>query len=217
MEKGKGLILGVVGRARSGKNTFADYLVEIFDKRHQRHFQQTAFATQLKLMCKEYFGLSNEQLWGEKKEIQDERFIKPPPKAIASSAAAAQYWTPREIMQELGGFYRRIDHDFWVKSLERHLHDMRIEDAIVTDVRHINECEYVKNNQGILIKVIRENADEIHGMQHESETALDDKPSNYFDLTVVNNWGLKELKVAAEESSDMIINLENLIKKGRIV
>jgi hypothetical protein len=91
------------------------------------------------------------------------------------------------------------------------------QDAIITDVRHINECEYVKKNQGVLIKVTRESADKIHGMEHESETALDGFSNDYFDLTIVNNWGLKELRVAAEEASDMIINLENLIKKGRIV
>ncbi len=50
-------------------------------------------------------------------------------------------------MQELGGFYRRIDHDFWVKSLNLHLITNDIKDAIITDVRHINECEYIKINK----------------------------------------------------------------------
>jgi len=218
------MIIGIVGKARSGKDTFGEYLIECLKERHNRFFRLVAFAAQLKTMCKLHFGLSNDQLWGDKKEIEDKRFPRYP--NINWSGATFKCgtvmeplccWTPREIMQELGSFYRRIDHDFWVRSLDQYLKRMIPQDAIITDVRHINECQYVKNNEGILIKVIREDADEIHGMQHESETALDDRPEGYFDLTVVNNWGLKELQVAAEESSDAIIMIENLINKGRIV
>lgn len=209
--------IGIVGHARVGKDTFAEYLTECLKERHQRDFEHVAFAKQLKIMCKEHFELSDEQLWGNEKEIDDKRFIKPPPKAIASSMVLSTYWTPREIMQELGGFYRRIDRDFWVKSLNLHLISNDIKDAIITDVRHINECEYVKINKGVLIKIIREDADEIHGMQHESETALDDKPASYFDIEINNVGTLEDLYGAAEDTSDAIIIIENMINKGRIV
>jgi hypothetical protein len=211
------MIIGISGKARSGKDQFGEYLIECLRERHKRFFRPVAFAAQLKTMCKLHFGLSNDQLWGDKKEEPDERFHRPVEDWKNSKGAVSMYWTPREIMQELGGFYRRIDNKFWVKSLDQYLESMNVRDAIITDVRHINECEYVKKNQGVLIKVTRESADKIHGMHHESETALDDRPEGYFDLTIVNDWGLKELQVAAEEASDMIINLENLIKKGRIV
>jgi len=214
------MIIGIHGKARSGKDQFGKYLMEYLKERHDRNFRHVAFATQLKLMCKEHFELSDDQLWERGKNIRetpDERFIKPPPKAISSGMMTALYWTPREIMQELGSFYRRIDYDFWVKTLDRHLKKTGVEDVIITDVRHINECEYVKNNQGVLIRVIRESADEIHGMQHESEIALDDKPRDYFDIEINNCGTLENLYDAAEDASDAIIMIENLIKKGRIV
>ena len=207
------MIIGVTGKARSGKNQFAEYLTECLKERHQRNFEHVAFAKPLKMMCKEHFELSDDQLWERGKNIRetpDNRFRKP-------GFPHGHCWTPREIMQELGGFYRRIDHDFWVKALNLHLIGNDIKDAIITDVRHINECEFVKMNKGVLIKIFRENADEIHGMQHESETALDDRPGNYFDIEINNCGTLEDLYIAAKDSSNAIMMIENMINKGRIV
>ena len=209
------MIIGMVGKARSGKDTFAMYLMECLKKRHQRYFKHAAFAAQLKAMCQEHFELSYEQLWGNQKEIEDKRFFKSSVKV--NNVNYGEFWTPREIMQELGGFYRRIDHGFWVKSLNLHLITNDIKDAIITDVRHINECEYIKINKGVLIKIVRKNADEIHGMHHESETALDGFSDDYFDIEINNFGTLENLREAAEDTSDAIIMMENMIKKGRIV
>ena len=219
------MIIGVTGKARSGKDTFAEYLIECLKKRHQRNFEHAAFAKQLKMMCKEHFELSDEQLWGDEKERPDDRYLKPHSEwkdeviehELGNSSGTVIYWTPREIMQELGGFYRRIDHYFWVKTLNNHLISNDIKDSIITDVRHINECEFVKINKGVLIKIFREDADEIHGMQHESEIALDGKSGNYFDVEINNCGTLEDLYTAAEDSSDAIIMIENMINKGRIV
>ena len=205
--------IGIHGKARSGKDQFGEYLIECLKKRHQKKFKHASFAMQLKMMCKEHFELSDDQLWESGKNIRetpDNRFRK-------SGFPHGYYWTPREIMQELGSFYRRIDYDFWVKTLDRYLKKVGLEDVVITDVRHVNECEFVKNNQGVLIKVVREVADKIHGMQHESETALDDRPAGYFDIEIGNDGTLEDLYNAAEDTSDAIIILENMINKGRIV
>ena len=223
MEERKGLIIGLSSKARCGKDTFAEYLIECLKERHQRNFKQVAFAKQLKMMCKEHFELSDDQLWESGKNIRetpDKRFVKDESilaPEYEGNTDLVEYWTPREIMQELGGFYRRIDRDFWVKDLNLYLIGNDIKDAIITDVRHINECEFVKINKGVLIKIIREDADEIHGMEHESETALDDRPKDYFDIEINNVGTLEDLYIAAKDSSDAIIMIENMINKGRIV
>ena len=224
------MISAISGKARSGKNQFAEYLIECLKERHQRDFKEVAFATQLKTMCKNHFKLTYDQLWGDDKEKPDIRYFHPdrqgiPPYCLGNREDGKgleyieerKFWTPREIMQELGGFYRRIDYNFWVTALDKYLKKEVIKDAIITDVRHVNECEYVKKNQGVLIKVIRENADKIHGMDHESETALDDRPEDYFDIEINNSGTLEDLYTAAEETSDAIIMIENMINKGRIV
>jgi hypothetical protein len=211
------MIIGLTAKARSGKDQFGEYLIKCFEDNHDRIFIKTAFADELKQMCSEQFGLSFDQLWGDKKEIPDDRFIKPIRPfctGLGKDDLPNSYWTPREIMQEIGSFYRKIDYGFWVRALDKGLSKSDYKDFIITDVRHINECEYVKNKGGILIHIIREDADKIHGMDHESETALNEY-TNY-DIEIDNNGTLDDLYKAAERTSDAIVTIERMMKKGEV-
>jgi hypothetical protein len=196
-------VIGLVGVARSGKDTLAGHLQNIFNEKYDRHFKLMAFADVLKKMCQKHFDLSIEQLWGNAKEIPDKKYKK---------MGLDEYWTPREIMQEIGEFYRKIDYDFWVKTLSKNIVD---EDVLITDVRYINEADFVRENKGFLIKVVRDADNKIHGSDHGSETGLD----NYygFDLVITNNGTLDDLKDAAVNIAGVLISLEKLSEKGRII
>jgi hypothetical protein len=193
------MIIGIIGKARSGKDTFAGMFAKEINRDAFPPYVMMAFAQELKNRCQKDFDLSYEQLWGDDKEALDKRYPK------IKNHPAASYWTAREIMQEYGQFYRTIDYDFWVKNLFRVIEDKEYPNVIITDVRHINEADSVLEHGGVLIKVIRNNAPQIHGEQHISETALDDYRK--IDFTVVNNFGLKEL----EESA---IEVVSFIKEG---
>jgi len=202
-------VLGISGHARSGKNTFADFLVEEF-LLNGRYFHQIAFADELKRLCMSMFGLEQDQLWGNKKEHPDLRFVKGSHYGLSSNPS--EYWTPREIMQEVGSFFRKIDYDFWVKVVDKSLKQQASNgsgrsDWIITDVRHLNEAWYVKEN-GFLINIVRPDADEIHGMTHESETALDEYKD--YDLVITNSGKLEDLQKAAKDAVNLILKLENL-------
>jgi len=206
------MIVGISGKARSGKNQFSEYLREIFEKKYNRVFNPIAFADELKEMCMSHFGLSSDQLWGNDKEKMTS-FDKNRNGYIGISSNPSDYWTAREIMQELGSFYRKIDYDFWVKRVDRTIKRTGWKDVIITDARHVNECEYVKSN-GILIRVKRESADKIHGMDHESETSLDNTKNDYFDIDISNDGTLEDLYIAAENAAKAILMMED-IKRGR--
>jgi hypothetical protein len=200
------MIIGICYKARVGKDTFGGFLKECFEDRHDRYFETTAFAFMLKCMCMEHFDLTYEQLYGDRKEEQDKRY----PKRLTGFSN----WTSREIMQEIGSFYRKIDYNYWVRKLDAHIKDSGFEDVIITDVRYKNEAEYVKNNGGVLIHIKRSSVDKIHGMTHESETSLDDLPSDYFHIEIQNDGTLEDLYDIAEDTSDAIIIMENMIKRG---
>ena len=204
MGKRKGLILGISGHARVGKDTFAEYLINIFSSEHNREFKVTAFAYRLKQMCLEHFNLSREQLWGDKKE-EETFFIK----------ENHVCWTSREIMQELGSFYRKIDYDFWVRKIDENWRYNNCPDLVITDVRHINECEYIKQ-KGILISISRDSKDKIHGMDHESETALDEFDQDYFDINIFNDGTLEDLKKIANNTAEVILKLEDIRGQRRM-
>lgn len=65
------MIVGISGRANSGKDTVANYLV------NQYKFTKIALADPLKRFVMEVFDFSEEQLWGssEKREEPDKRYI----------------------------------------------------------------------------------------------------------------------------------------------
>jgi hypothetical protein len=191
------MIVGIAGKARAGKDTLGGYL----ELRSDMIFIKTAFARALKDLCMTSFDLSYDQLYGELKEVPDKRYKKP---------NSDDFWTPREIMQSVGSFYRSVDYDYWVKQLDKEtlLGKDKGYSFVITDVRHINECEYVKNN-GVLVKIIRGEEQKIHGMDHESETALDGKPDEYFDIIVYNDASIEDLAKAA----DGIISYAEVMKK----
>lgn len=217
------MIIGIAGKARSGKNQFAEYLVKYFKDGFQREFRLGAFADALKNMCMEHFNLTKDQLWGDQKELEDKRYSKVPHvwdqrRAngwwCGSCEPLPEWWTPREIMQALGGFYRSIDYDFWIKKFDEYYKSNESSDVIITDARHINECKYVRTNKGILIKIFRDQADEIHGMEHESETALD----NYkdFDIYINNSGPIEDLEQSAFDTVNVIISIEKYVSEGGV-
>ena len=207
------MLIGIVGKARTGKDTFAEMLAEeIFDQFGKRVVLM-AYAQELKLRVQKDFDLSYEQLWGNAKEEPDTRYEKRlgttctgtdhyPPGSIYPPV----YWTPREIMQAYGEFYRSIDQQFWVNNLFRAIKDKEYEGVIITDVRHPNEADPIKDvEDGYIIKVISNRDDKpgIHGANHISETAMD----NYerVDFVVENDEGLEELKQKSKEALQFIV------------
>jgi hypothetical protein len=217
------MIIGVAAKARSGKDTLAKFIKEEFEEKHNRKFYDAAFAFELKNMCKFQFGLSDDQLWGDKKEDADKRFLKDKFQWVVEhfgDVDSVEYWSPREIMQEVGALYRKIDYDFWVKGLRKFLRHEKLqghEDFIITDVRHINEARFIKSKKGFLIRIERdvENRDQIHGPAHESETGLEGYKD--FDMYIDNNGDLDDLKASSYNIVNGILSIEKLIKNGRII
>jgi hypothetical protein len=113
-------------------------------------------------------------------------------------------------MQDFGAFYRTIDSQFWIKNLFRVAEAKEYTNIIVTDVRYTNEADYILNNGGFVIRVERENKDDVHNMQHPSEVELDGY--SRFDYHVINNWGLEELKTAAGDVARFLKDSEKEFK-----
>ena len=85
-----------------------------------------------------------------------------------------------KLLQETGVWYRdNVDINFWVTLLGRQIQEEQPDIAIITDVRFINELEFIRNNNGKLIKVSRKNPDDSpvvasdRNPNHSSESELD--------------------------------------------
>jgi hypothetical protein len=215
--KGEVMIIGISGKARSGKDTFAGMLSGVLNKEAYPPYVMMGFANELKLRCQAAFDLSYEQLWGEDKEVPDKRYPKPKEffehAAIEATAGmeVGWYWTAREIMQNYGAFYRSIDNEFWIKNLYKVIEQKEYTNVVITDARYINEADFIIDRRGYVIRVERENKDDVHNMEHPSEIELDDY--NRFDFTVVNNWGLEELTEASKDVVRFLRHSEKDLKK----
>jgi len=184
------MIVGISGKARSGKDTFGKFLAEELSKSEAELYILMAYATELKNKVQKDFDLSYAQLWGDKKEVEDKRYPKPD---------GSGFWTAREILQNYGQFYRTIDYRFWIKKLFDVIDDKNYKNVIITDLRHPNEVDAVLDKGGFHIKIIRPSKSKptIHNSKHISETALE---KDYkVDIKVNNDGNLDALKNNTKE------------------
>lgn len=151
------MIIGLGYRARVGKDTVGDYLV-------QNHgFVRLGFADALKEGCRAMFGFSQEQLYGDLKEVID------------------PYWgvTPRFMLQKIGTDCIRThyDQDVWVKSLGKQLDRLVLDgkSVVITDVRFPNEGDILKERGGFVVRIDRDIDGATGGISgHSSETVMGD-------------------------------------------
>lgn len=143
-------LIGLTGRARSGKDTAGKYLAPKLSARLY------AFAHPIKEAAKFAFGLTDEHVHGHLKETPLELYGGK---------------TPRYILQTFGtDFARRmIVDDVWIKRAEREL-SLYPTNYIITDVRFDNEAEWVRAQGGTVIQIQRENAQAVEA--HASEKGV---------------------------------------------
>ena len=190
-------IIGICGKARSGKDTFARFLADHLERRgngvvilHMADPIRAMLKPLLAGLCPVNEPVSNfvESCYqGERKEL---------PLTTHNSRTS-----PRYLMQTLGTDWGRdmIDEKLWIWLLDRRI-DNVMEEAyfnsddttvfvIVPDVRYDNEAEYMGGN---IIKVVRPNSEEVH--QHASEVGISE---DHIGRTIYNEDGLSQLSEEA--------------------
>lgn len=164
------LIIGLCGKAGSGKDTVADRLTDKWG------FTRVAFADILKRSIgRDIFGLSRNQLWGNDKEVIDGRYGA----------------SPRKILQLAGESMRSIWPDIWVEALLRQMEPDGM--YVISDVRYPNEARAITGGgRGMLWSIERDGAGAVNGVpDHSSETSLDGFTS--YNFVAYNNGTMEEL------------------------
>ena len=170
------MIIGLIGLKRSGKDTFADYIVNKYN------YEKYSFAGPLKKACQIMFCLSDEQVNGELKEDIDPRFGL----------------SPREILQFMGTEIMResfpkisenytVKESFWIYRFKIWYEKSNIRNLVISDVRFQDEVEMIKNMGGIVIKINNPKLNNVAVDVHKSEN-VDDLPYDY----VIQNGGTFE-------------------------
>jgi hypothetical protein len=140
------MIIGVCGFIGSGKDTVADYLVNL------HHFRRESFANTLKDAVSAVFGWDRTMLEGRTKQAREWREQQDP------------WWTnrlgivitPRWVLQNWGTEVCRngFHDDIWIASLENKLRHSR-DDVVISDCRFPNEIAAIKKAGGRVVRVVR--------------------------------------------------------------
>lgn len=168
------MLVGICGKAGSGKDTVGDHLINKYG------FKKIALADPIKRLVKDVFVLDDHTTYDRiaREEPLDEW----------------EGWSVRKLLQFIGTelFRENIDDAVWVKSLWFRIQNDKENNYVVTDVRFPNELKFFKDNAGAdftSIKVIRDGC--------EGSVGLEGHASESFDLEterIINNDGtIKEL------------------------
>jgi len=168
-------LIGIAGKARSGKNTMANFIQAEYGG------YQYSFAGPLRRMLKAGFGIDmdNNAYWQDNKETVIPAFGK----------------SPRQMMQTLGTEWGRnlVNRGIWLILAQQELFN-RGPGMIVTDVRFEDEAEWIRNHRGVVIHIDRPNAAQVS--THNSENGVLVGPG---DIQVHNAGALEDLQFAVSK------------------
>jgi hypothetical protein len=184
------LLVGLIGRKRAGKDTFAAVLVEEFG------FARIAFADPLKAAALTLDPIvGRPALPGALYPGHDVR-LSEAIDALGWEAAKDSVPEVRSTLQKLGEAIRTIDDEFWISAAMREVEFTQgaSTPVVITDVRYRNEADEIRDRGGVLLRVARP-AYTLAGLtgpvEHISETALDDYDDDSF---VLNDGTLEDLR-----------------------
>src|SRR4051812_35048700 len=85
--------------------------------------------------------------------------------------------------------------------------------AVITDVRHVDEAEFIKKRGGMLVRIVRESAPKLpeNEQKHSSVSAIDKIPSELMDVIIDNDGTIDDLERKIE--SDLVCFFEGGMRK----
>lgn len=179
------MLVGVLGKKGSGKDTISDYICNKYN------FEKMVLAEPLKNACKELFNFSDEQLYGRLKEVDDEQWGISPRKALQ--------WLGTDVFRnKINELNPDIGNNFWINLLKiKYLQKLKENEnikIIVSDVRFQNEIDMIHQLGGCVIKLNRPSIN--NNDLHESEKNIDYLSG---DFTIINDGTLEELYKKVDE------------------
>lgn len=170
----KQLLIGVAGKAGSGKDTVANYLKCWFP------FRSIAFADPIRDGMRAILGLTDKHFSHPDKEVVLPEFGK----------------SPRQMMQTLGTEWARecVNVDLWLILAGKKIDQYQASgyDVVITDVRFENEAEYIRSRGGVIWHVMR---GESTAVAHVSEKGI--MFHHHVDHIINNNGTLDDLYTQA--------------------
>ena len=193
-------ILGISGKARSGKDTTAAFLRDKYGF-VILHFSDALYKEARKVY--KYCTLAE----GHMAMLENGKIIPIPDSVSPATIASGMRDKDPNFLQWWGTVRRNyFKEDYWVERIAKTLESLEnknVESVIVADVRLLNEANFIKGLGGKLMRISRYDAkgdfyiDPHRDASHESEIALDDYRD--FDAILINVFDVNFIHDSAEE------------------
>ena len=186
----KSFKIAISGKANSGKNTLTSIIYEELSKTHSIQgcdFKNMAFADPIKeMVLMMYPQAQRHHLFGES--------------VFRSSFIPGSNVTYRQALLDIGKLGRNHDNNLWVSNLKYRLKEYNEKQIknnsssiiIISDLRFINEVDYLENEGFYLVRLKRKNNQlKINDI---SEKEQDSIPDSKFNTIISNDQDLYYLR-----------------------
>jgi hypothetical protein len=170
------MIIGLIGKKRSGKDTVAEYLVQ------EHGYKRYGFADPMKEMLKEAFLWNEESVNGRYKEIVDPRWGISPRQALQHIGTE---WAQIGLSESFPKFKELTGRNLWVKRfIFLTMESDPNTNWVISDVRFPHEISLLKGSivlshiKKVFIRVRRPEAESIKD-KHESEKYTNELECDY--------------------------------------
>ena len=170
-------LIGISGKAGSGKDTVADIILQ------QYPGFKRAMAKPIKDAFEAVFGFDPDSISRQEKETPFMGF----------------HFSPRRAMQTLGTEWgRELDENVWLRLAHRHYNSVFRKSGylVIPDIRFKNEAAWLRAQGGLLIHVERPDVKDVE--KHASELGTGIPP----DITIHNTGSIIDLTLAVTKALD---------------
>ena len=207
-----------------------------------------AYADQLKMICSTIFGIPFERFYGNKSTAWvclNDKFqyteVKPASSYIVTADeyyysydeymnSKDKYWMSlREILVYIGTYVlqKKINQRIFVNIVRNKVNELynqnnELEYVIITDNRFFHELEYIKENNGITISIVRDSVEQLNNIaEHELDNnenydyIIDN--SNGYDELFENVWNLVHNNILFSNITTNLVTRENINNYLRLV
>lgn len=191
-------VIGLAGRAGSGKTTCARWLIE------NHGAVEFSFAEPLKRVAQDVFGFSDEQVFGTQaqKEAVDARYGL----------------SPREALIRLGHSMReRVGDGVWLRACLDQIDRSGVPLAVISDLRYPNEAEAIwRRRDGHVFRLRCPDAASVVDPNAPSERGVDEIDPKHVKVELVarRSAGASALLNAFEAAFDRLAFEESLRPGG---
>lgn len=198
-------LIGIVGQAGAGKDTIASYIMGRYQNCYGQHF-----ASPIKDACSAAFGIPRSHFTDPEFKEKLNEFWRVSPRKIAQFVGT-------EMFRDLAYKLVSCGNDFWIHRHYGRLSGQLILDddgvyeagdtVLVPDVRFQNEIDYIEEQGGVLIHVIRPGQEGnvgIYGHASEQHSRLNFPLQSTF--RIINDSNLDDLSSRVRGVCNELVN-----------